>query len=317
MCLPGHASFWRDKMSKHELQTRTGVGQPRAGTGMLFDEHGLQKPSPQPRQWCLWRPVRSKLVLHAWQCWKRRDRMNYGRGGSLFIALQWFQHFVASKMVQFCLQSNYQRISMVVIRCCIRFLTNSSHRRRPFGPNAWGHRRSRMRPSRRARFRDWGEKEYMSQNAIVADIDGYKQSYRTAQSSGALFPYQYCRDRWISPQLGQSITEPLHANLANPIQDASLLVCVVIRTTTLRPFRWHFLHRYTLFSYWFWYRQHFELWWSLRLPMWPMDSSQRSSHDIHWMKHVKYCSGNGLNVFSLILPENFRFSACKMDSKVD
>lgn len=135
--------------------------------------------------------------------------------------------------------------------------------------------------------------------------------YRTAQSSGALFPYQYCLVRWISPQFGQSITDPLHANLANPIQEASFDACVVILTTTFRPFKWHRLHRYTLFSYWFWYRQHFELWWSLRLLMWPMDNSQRSSHDIHCTKHVKYCSGNGLNDFSVILPENFRFNAYK------
>lgn len=55
-------------------------------------------------------------------------------------------------------------------------------------------------------------------------------TYRTALSSGFLFPYQYCRERYSSPQLGHSITEPLHAYFAKPNHDVSFVVCVVIFT---------------------------------------------------------------------------------------
>lgn len=55
-------------------------------------------------------------------------------------------------------------------------------------------------------------------------------TYRTAKSSGFLLPYQYCRERCISPQFGHSITEPLHAYFAKPYHEVSRCVCVVIFT---------------------------------------------------------------------------------------
>lgn len=68
--LPGRASRFFDRMSLHGLHTRTGDVQPLAGTGIRCIEHGLQNPSPQPRQWCLCRPVRSKCILQPWQCYR-------------------------------------------------------------------------------------------------------------------------------------------------------------------------------------------------------------------------------------------------------
>lgn len=48
--LPGRASRFFDKISLHELHTRTGDVQPLAGTGIWFIEHGLQNPSPHALQ---------------------------------------------------------------------------------------------------------------------------------------------------------------------------------------------------------------------------------------------------------------------------
>lgn len=82
---------------------------------------------------------------------------------------------------------------------------------------------------------------------------------------------------------------------------------------TCRPLIWHILHTYTLFSYCFWYRQHCEFACDRPSTTCPIDSSQRASHDSQCTPHVKYCSGNGLNDSSLILPENFKFKPCAKD----
>lgn len=67
--IPGHASCFFSKISLQLSHTRTGYGQPRAGTGISLPEHWLQKPSPQPRQWCFRRSLRSKFILHALHTW--------------------------------------------------------------------------------------------------------------------------------------------------------------------------------------------------------------------------------------------------------
>ena len=83
-------SCWRQS-----LQTRTAVAQPRAGTGILCWLHEWQKPSPQPRQWCLGMPHLSKLILQALQCYVKKKKIKYWQCYYTVECLQLF-HDLAS-----------------------------------------------------------------------------------------------------------------------------------------------------------------------------------------------------------------------------
>lgn len=154
--LPGHSSGFFVKISLQLSQTRTGYGQPRAGTGISLLEHWLQKPSPHARQWCFLRSFRSKFILHELHTCGVETFfffLNF-----FILSQEWqddlrqYRNWVSSTMEPLCRLPNWKRPSMAARWFSQQFQSDSWHHPRPSVPNAL-HHRTIYRFSKRERFR--------------------------------------------------------------------------------------------------------------------------------------------------------------------